>query len=336
MRHLAVLVILTGVMSGAVAEAQQPQQAQPLQAMSAGPTPSTALLVGEKSGGRLAIIDPSTLEVVARIQAGVNLHEVATDGRYAYVGSNWPGITVLNLREQRFERAIDPGVLGPFHGLWVANGKLYVGHERSNIVTRYDPETQAFDMAVGVPGGPHLLQVTPDERVMYMTSSASRQAIIAEASTAARGVWRFTTFRGDTRMEGFDVSPDGKEFWALNMNQKSISVIDLEARQLVATLAFQGRLNNRIQFTNDGKYVLMNELNGNELLVWDVATRAIVKRIDVGGGGEGIIMDPQRPRAYYAVSRANKLAVIDTNTMTVIKEIPDLINPDGMAWYEAR
>ena len=81
---------------------------------------------------------------------------------------------------------------------------------------------------------------------------------------------------------------------------------------------------------------MMNELNGNELLVWDVATRAIVKRIDVGGGGEGIFMDPDRPRAYYAVSRANKLAVIDTNTMTVIKEIPDLINPDGMAWYQAR
>jgi hypothetical protein len=332
MRYLAILVTF---LSAAAANAQQ-GPTQPLEAVSYGPTPNTALLVGEKSGGRLAIIDPETLEVVARIQAGLNLHEVATDGRYAYVGSQWPGITVLNLREQRLERSIDTGVLGSFHGLWVADGKLYVGHERSHIVSRYDPETQEFDMAVGVPGGSHMLQVSPDGTTMYMASSASRQAIIAELDPGPRGVWRFTTFPGDTRMEGLDVSPDGRELWVLNMNQKSISVIDLEARELVATLPFEGGLNNRIRFTADGRHVLMNELNGNELLVWDAATRAIVHRIDVGGGGEGILIDPERPRAYYAVSRADKLVVIDTSTMTVIKEIPDLINPDGMAWYEAR
>lgn len=335
MRRRHALALLIGLLSAPAAESQQAEQAQPLAGMSAGPTPSPALLVGEKSGGRLAIIDPATLVVVARIPAGLNLHEVATDGRYAYVGSSWPGITVLDLREQRFERSIDPGILGPFHGLWMASGKLYVGHERSHIVSRYDPETRAFDMAVGVPGGSHLLHVTPDERTIYMSSSASRQAIVAEAGPPPRGVWRFTTFPGDTRMEGFDVSPDGREFWVLNMNRKSISVIDLGTRELVATLPFQGGLNNRIRFTSDGKHVLMNELNGTHLLVWDVATRAIVKRVDVGGGGEGILMDPTRPRAYYAVSRANKLAVIDTESMTVIGEIPDLINPDGMAWYVA-
>jgi hypothetical protein len=37
----------------------------------------------------------------------------------------------------------------------------------------------------------------------------------------------------------------------------------------------------------------------------------------------------------FGFPAANKLAVIDTSTMAVIKEIPDLINPDGMAWYFA-
>ena len=55
-----------------------------------------------------------------------------------------------------------------------------------------------------------------------------------------------------------------------------------------------------------------------------------------GGGGGGIFIDPERPRGYYAVSRGNKLAVVDTSSMTVIKEIPYLENPDGMAWYVAR
>jgi len=332
MRFLTVLAIFAFT---AVAHAQ-PAADETAEVVSFGPTPTTALLVGEKSGGRLAIIDPESLEIVARIPAGNNLHEVATDGRYAYVGSQWPGITVIDVQEQRFDRSIDTGVLGSFHGLWVANGKLYVGHERSHIVSRYDPETREFDMAFGAPGGSHMLQVSPDESTIYMASSSSRQIIIAEMSSTGRGGWSFTTFPGDTRMEGLDISPDGRELWAINMNAKSITVVDLEKREVVATLRFEGGLNNRIRFTADGRYVLMNELNGNELLVWDVASREITRRIDVGGGGEGIYIDPERPRAYYAVSRANKLAVIDTSNMTLIKEIPDLINPDGMAWYEAR
>jgi len=317
----------------AAGQAQAPEE--PQEVVSFGPTPRQALLVGEKSGGRLVIIDPETLEIVARIPAGGNLHEVAADSRYAYVGSRWPGITTIDLVEQRFDRAIDPGALGSFHGLWVANGKLYVGHERSNIVSRYDPVSRTFDMALGTPGGSHLLRVTEDERTMYMASSGAEQVIVAQADENARAGWRFTTFPGDTRMEGFDISPDGRELWALNMNDSSISVINLDAMQFVTRLPFEGGLNNRIRFTKDGRYVLMNELNGTEMLVWDTATRTITRRIDVGAGGEGIFIDPVRPRAYYAVSRGNKLAVIDTTSLTLVKEIPDLDNPDGMAWYAA-
>lgn len=338
----SVLAILVLLLTVPVVEAQrggrggQPQVAEePQEVVSFGPTPASALLVGEKSGGRLVIIDPETLQIVARIPAGGNLHEVAAGGRYAYVGSRWPGITVIDVVEQKFDRAIDPGVLGAFHGLWVANDKLYVGHERSHIVSRYDPATQAFDMAIGTPGGSHLLRVTEDERTMYMPSSAAEAVIVATMDEGARGGWRFATFPGDTRMEGFDISPDGRELWALNMNDSSISVINLETMAFVTKLPFEGGLNNRIRFTKDGRHVLMNELNDNELLVWDAASRAIVKRIDVGAGGEGLFIDPVRPRAYYAVSRGNKLAVIDTSTLTLVGEIPDLDNPDGMAWYTA-
>jgi YVTN family beta-propeller protein len=120
------------------------------------------------------------------------------------------------------------------------------------------------------------------------------------------------------------------------MNAKTISIINLPEKKLIETVPFEGGLNNRIKFTLDGKHVLMNELNGTELRVWDAATRKEVKRIDVGAGGEGVFMDPDGTKAYYAVSRGNKLAVIDTRSLTVIKEIPGLINPDGMAWYIAK
>jgi flavin-binding protein dodecin len=42
------------------------------------------------------------------------------------------------------------------------------------------------------------------------------------------------------------------------------------------------------------------------------------------------------PRVYYTVSRANTLAVIDLRTLTVVGEVPGLVDRDGMAWYDRR
>lgn len=306
--------------------------------VSYGPTPREALLVGEKDAGRLVIIDPETLEIVARIPAGGNLHELATDGRYVYIGSNLPGITVVDVLEQKRVESIDISAFGDRHAITFAGSHLYIGHETQRLISRYDPATKKFDEVIGLPGGSHMLLVTPDEQHIFTASSNSQVIAIIDRVTNERGRKNlvYTTFPGDTRMEGMALSPDGTEFWALHMNAKKISVINVPEKKLVDTIPFEGGLNNRIKFTADGKYVLMNELQGNELRVWDVATRKDVKRIDVGAGGEGIFIDPVRPRAYYTVSSGNKLVVIDTNTMTVIKEIPDLQNPDGMDWFKAK
>ncbi|OOG77492.1 YncE family protein [Algoriphagus sp. A40] len=306
--------------------------------VSFGPTPREALLVGEKAGGRLVIIDPETLEIVARIPAGGNLHELATDGRYVYIGSNLPGITVVDVMAQKRVEPIDISAFGDRHAITFAGSHLYVGHETNRLISRYDPVTKKFDEVIGLPGGSHLLLVTPDEQRIFTASSNGQVIAIIDRVSNERGQKNltFTTFPGDTRMEGMALSPDGKEFWTLHMNAKKISIINVREKKLVGSISFEGGLNNRIKFTKDGKYVLMNELQGNELRVWDVATRKEVKRIDVGAGGEGIFIDPVRPRAYYTVSAGNKLVVIDTNTMTVIKEIPDLQNPDGMDWFSAK
>jgi DNA-binding beta-propeller fold protein YncE len=306
--------------------------------VSFGPTPKQALLVGEKDAGRLVIIDPETLEIVARIPAGGNLHELATDGRYVYIGSNLPGITVIDAIAQKRVESIDISAFGDRHAIVFAGSHLYVGHETQRLISRYDPATKEFDEVIGLPGGSHMLLVTPDEQRIFTASSNGSIIAIIDRVSNERGQKNlvFTTFPGDTRMEGMALSPDGNEFWALHMNAKKISIINVPEKKLVSTISFEGGLNNRIKFTKDGKYVLMNELQGNELRVWDVNTRKEVKRIDVGAGGEGIFIDPVRPRAYYTVSAGNKLVVIDTNTMTVIKEIPDLQNTDGMDWFIAK
>ncbi len=56
-------------------------------------TPATALLVLSKHDQTLAIVDPSSLKVIARVTVGSDPHEViaSTDGKVAYVSNYGSG-----------------------------------------------------------------------------------------------------------------------------------------------------------------------------------------------------------------------------------------------------
>src|SRR5256885_14248644 len=65
-------------------------------------TPSPALLVLEKSDHSLAIVDPENLQIVARVPAGPDPHEIVAspDGKLAYI-SNYGGLDSALRSEER-------------------------------------------------------------------------------------------------------------------------------------------------------------------------------------------------------------------------------------------
>lgn len=92
-------------------------------------TPRETLLVLSKSDHTLAIVDPSTLQVVARVPVGNDPHEViaSSDGKFAYVSNYGFGayntLAVVDLVEQKALPAIDLGPLRGPHGLVFVGGK---------------------------------------------------------------------------------------------------------------------------------------------------------------------------------------------------------------------
>jgi hypothetical protein len=87
-----------------------------------------SLLVLSKGDLTLAIVDPTTLKVVAKMPSGPDPHEVvaSTDGKYAYI-SNYGGgayntITVVDLvAHKTLNPPIDTGALRGPHGLAVVD-----------------------------------------------------------------------------------------------------------------------------------------------------------------------------------------------------------------------
>jgi YVTN family beta-propeller protein len=325
-------------------------------------TPSPALLVLAKRDQTLAIVDPATLKVIARMPSGPDPHEVISspDGRFAYI-SNYGGgayhtITVVDLAAQKTLRTIDLGVLHGPHGLDYKGGELYFTAEANKVFGRYNPSADKIDWIMGTgQDRTHMVMVSNDlSRIVTTNVSSATVSIFEKSSAAPAGPppggpggppppggpgrppagpnWTQTVIGVGKGSEGFDVSPDGAEIWVANARDGTVSIIDAAAKKVTATLDCNVRGANRLKFTPDGKLVLISTLGGSDLAVLDAATRQDVKRIKLGNGAAGIQMQPDGARAFVSCSPDNYVAVIDLKSLTVNGRIDAGKEPDGLAW----
>ena len=146
--------------------------------------------------------------------------------------------------------------------------------------------------------------------------------------------WQETVIHTGIGTEGFDISPDGRELWSAAAEGGTVSIIDLATKKLVQTLDARVPRANRLKFTPDGKYVFVSMLvsDGGNVAIFDVATRREVKRLGLGRGAGGILMQPDGSRAYVSCSPDNYVAVIDLKTLKEVGRINTDRGPDGLAW----
>ncbi len=327
----------------------------------------SSLLVLSKRGHTLAIVNPSSLKVLAKVPVGDDPHEViaSTDGRTAYV-SNYGGgslhtLAVVDLVGQKAMPAIDLEPLHGPHGLTFVGGKTWFTAEGSKAIGRFDPAAQKVDWVLGTgQDRTHMIWVSEDEKKIVTANVASGTMTLMELMTRRQGPagpppgprpagaptgpppgprgpdWEGTVVKVGSGPEGFDVLGDETTIWVANAQDGTVSVIDFASRKVIDTLAVDAKGANRLKFTPDGKTALISSLGGSELVFVDVATRKVVKRLKIGSGAAGIVMQPDGARAFVACSPDDYVAVIDLKTMDVVGKIDAGGEPDGMAWAVRR
>jgi YVTN family beta-propeller protein len=345
--------ILTAVMicAGSVAAAAQTAQM---------PQPSNgALLVVTKQAHALAIVDATTLTVLARVPIGEDPHEVVVspDGRTAYV-SNFGEMTLhtlaaVDLVNQKPLPPIDIAPLRGAHGLarghGYSEGKIWFTAGGSKSLGVLDPATGKVESVVGVgQDNTHMMWVSRDGAKILASNAGSGTMSLFDrvmvvpvtvpgappepASYTAPG-WKQTLLPDGMGAEGFAVSPDEKEAWA-GAADGTITIMDLATEKIDATLAPVVPGANRLAFTPDGKLVLETAHRGKELIVFDAKTRTVRKRIPIEeSGASGILVQPDGSRAFVACPRDHYVAVVDLKTLTMVAKIDAGREPDGLAWW---
>jgi YVTN family beta-propeller protein len=330
-------------------------------------TPAKALLVLSKGDHTLAIVDPSSLKVVARMPSGPDPHEViaSDDGKLAFI-SNYGGgafntLTVVDLVGQKALPPVDLGPLRGPHGLVFVGGKVWFTAEAAKVIGRYDPAARKIDWVLGTgQNRTHMIFVSENlKQIITSNVSSATMTIIDETTGPSRRLgpgpggppagipngpgrggpmrapqvdWDETVIPVARGAEGFDVSPNGNEIWAANAQDGTISIIDAASKKVTQTLAANVAGANRLKFTPDGKRVFVSSLGGPEVAIFDSATRSNVKRVKIGHGAAGIQMQPDGSRAYVACTPDDYVAIIHLNSLEVTGHIDAGKQPDGLAW----
>jgi YVTN family beta-propeller protein len=296
------------------------------------------LLVLNKNEATLAFIEPASGKITATVPTGNGPHEVevSSDGRLAFVsnyGDRVSGntLSVVDVGARKELNRVDLGELRRPHGLTFAGGYVYFTSEDSRSIARYDPTAQRVDWTFETgQTGTHMVLASRGGTKLFTSNIGSDSVGIIERG--ASGQWSQTLIKVGAGPEGLDLSPDERELWSAHSRDGAISIIDTASGKVTHTFDAKTKRSNRVKFTTDGQLVLVSDLSGGELAIFDARQRSERKRLQLGQSPTGILIAPEGGTAYVAVSGDNRIAVIDLRTLSVVRTIATGNGPDGMAW----
>jgi len=315
---------------------------------------SETLCVLNKSEFRLALIDPATGNILAKLPTGHGPHEVAAspDGRTAYVSNFGPynhypvgdqthlqpgnTITVIDIASRAVKTTWDLGTHMSPHGLLVSHDGKYVW-----VTTETPQSLLELDAATGkilrawptTQQRTHLIVAMPNEKKFYATNTISGTVSVIDRAEGTVKV--LPTGPGS---EGIAISPDGKEVWVGVRAGDKVAVISTASDEIVASFESGGKGPSRLHFTPDGKEVWVSNSSSNQEVVFDARERKILGTVDMPKGPSGMVLSPDGHRLYVSDMRDNEVTVIDVAARKVASRIPtgNDSEPDGIAWVASR
>lgn len=291
-----------------------------------------------KADSTLAIIDPVSMKLTAKVATGDSPHEVvfSTDGKTAFVanyGAQTPGssLSIIDVATAKETRRVDLSPLIRPHGLQYVGGKLYFTCESNRMIARYDPATNKVDWMMGTgQNSSHMLAVSTDQKFIYTANIGSDSVTKFEFQAVPPSPSKITHIPVGKQPEAIDLSPDGKEVW-LGLNAEGmVEIVDTATAKSVAKLNIGGRP-YRVEFTPDGKHVICTMIATKELLVIDAATRKEVKRMKLDGVPLGVAFAADNKTIFVSMVEPNAALKIDLEKMEVVGRVEPGTAPDGIA-----
>lgn len=311
------------------------------------------LIVANRTGGSVSFIDLTAGVEIARVPIGPIIpHEVAVspDGTKALTGEYGPEddhgqhIVLIDVASASIEARINLGPNSrPHTPLFLPDGRHAVATmQESDQLALVDLEKRSVVRTYPTGGRDgHMVRLSPDGSRAYVTSRGAQGTLSVIFLDEERAPVVIETGLG---AEGMDVTADGSEIWIANRREETISVIDAESLEVVATLDSR-QFSGRIAMGPNG-YAIVPNGGGRQAPVprfvslWDVASRTLVAEVPLPGepyeGNFGALIHDGT--AFVADPGEGLIQIYDLDgglgNRRVLIDNHD--SPDGMAWTPVR
>ncbi len=268
------------------------------------------LLVANKGDHTLGLIDTAAGKMIATVaEDGVTGHEVVAspDGKRAFV---------------------------PIYG------NSGVGHAGTDgqLIRVIDLEKRSVVGTVNLGQGvrPHCAVIGPKNGLLYVTTELENSVTMIDPQTL-KIIGTIPTGQSEAHM--LALSSDGKRGYTANVAPGTVSVLDLEAKKVLAVIPVC-KNTQRISLSMNDRWVFTSDQTQPRLAVIDTQTNGVSRWIEMPGTGYGSAPTPDGRWLVIALPKINQVAVIDLATMRVAHtlDVPPspqevLVRPDGAEAY---
>jgi YVTN family beta-propeller protein len=314
------------------------------------------LLVANRAGGSISLIDLETRLEVARLPIGPIIpHEVSVspDGRFALTSEYGPNanhgrhVILIDIQNASIVGRIDLGPNSrPHTALFHPDGQRAVATmQDSDLIALID--LQAMEVIRTYPTGGregHMVRLSPDGSRAYVTSRLGEGTLSVIFLDEDRSPVVIQTGAG---AEGLSVSPDGSEVWVANRQEESISVIDTGSLQIVDEIdsnPFAGR----VEIGSNGLAVAVNGGGGGQpvlqyLRLFDAESHEMITEVPIrfdgqpGDGNFGVLIHG----GTVFVGDPDRRTILMFDLDSFGESEPEVLasaheSPDGLAWSPVR
>jgi YVTN family beta-propeller protein len=307
--------------------------------------PGGTVIVVNQASDTVTLIDVSTMDAYKHVPVVGGPHEAAVspDGKRVIVtnynqrgGGPQKTLSLISLPGGETLKTIDLGDFSMPHDIqWVNESQVVTTVEANQALLLVNVDSGEIERVFETEKqGSHMLSLSNDQERLYSSNMGGSGSISVFDFRSGK---KITDIDTGEECEGVGVSPDDRWLWAGNRAEDTVSIIDTESLQVVKTLESPG-FPYRVEFTPNGKYVLVPHARSGTLMVGDVAGQEVIRHIPLGltqvdqPSTAGVFPHPDNVHAFVTVRNDNSLLVLNIETGETLHRIEVQSSPDGVAW----
>ena len=228
-------------------------------------------------------------------------------------------ISVIDAETLNVEHTIDVGDRPRGIGLSPDSSELYVAISEENKIVVLDPNSLKILRDFEAGSDPETFGVHPNGNI-YISNEDDAKASVFDPTTGKQ----LAEIKVGLEPEGVAISPDGKRVIVTSESTNMLHVIKAPENVIESNILIGSRPRAAV-FTKSGDIAYATAEISGEVVKVDMNKAKILKTASLGDAKakpKDVILAKDEKTIYVAGGRANKIIVMDADTLEIIKGIP--------------